>query len=124
MQTALTTENKTSQTLEPRVLRALRPAADVLEGKDQFLLTLDMPGVTPEALEVSVENKTLSIQGTRFLAAAEEGKARPAVRYQREFALPDTVNLEAIEARLESGVLTLALPKSQAARARRIEVKV
>ena len=120
MQTALTNDN---QTLATKVLRRLRPDADVLESGEAFLLTLDLPGVAPDQLDVSLDAGVLGIVGTRFLEREQEGKARAAVEYRREFRLPDVVDAEGVEARLESGVLTLNLPKAQAARPRRIEIK-
>lgn len=91
-----------------------RPAVDVFERDDALLLVLDVPGVPADRFELRVEDRTLSVSGVR--ADGQRG-------WRRLFSLPPAVDSAGIEARAEHGVLTLTLPKSEAARPRRIEVR-
>lgn len=98
------------------------PRADVLEGKEQYVLLLDVPGVTNGDVTVELDRGDLVVEATRYLGPAVEGQPRPARRYRRTFSLPDTVDTKAITAALDKGVLTLTLPKRAEATAQRIPV--
>ena len=103
-----------------------RPATDIFEKDDVVTLVIDMPGVMPEAVEVSVENRALSVRGT-MEAPAPEGYRRIHAEYapgtfERVFSLPETIDAGGIEARHRDGVLTLMLKKSEASRPRQIKV--
>lgn len=91
-----------------------RPAVDVYEGDDGLLLVLDVPGVKPDALEVNVEGRTLTVSGLR-----SHGRAG----WRRSFALPDGFDADKIVAKCEHGVLRLEVPKHEAAKPRKIAVK-
>jgi HSP20 family protein len=99
---------------EARPIQWSRPAVDLLERDDALILALDAPGVPAGAFEIQVEDRTLSVSGARS----------DGVRgWRRAFALPPTVDSAGIGARVEHGVLFLTLPKSEAARPRKIEVR-
>ena len=93
------------------------PAADVLETANGFELLLTLPGVPKEALTIDVQEGTLTVSGERK-APASEGENAPKVRrvessygsFSRKFRLPETVNVNAIEAEMTDGVLRLTLP--------------
>ena len=116
--------------LDPDKERTWRqtPRADILEGETQYLVNMDLPGVSTEDLSINLENQTLEIKATRS-AERPEGfdnrrRERPMkVEYHRSFNLGNSVDPEQISAKLDSGVLQIVLPKSQAAVPRRIEVK-
>jgi HSP20 family protein len=104
------------------------PDFDVRETADAYVFEADVPGIELGNLHVRVDKNRLSVRGAR----AEESVARGETVYARErfwgafsrsFTLPDGVNVDAIEARLDSGVLTITIPKRPEARARRIPVK-
>jgi HSP20 family protein len=105
------------------------PAVDIWEGKESIVVKAELPGVRPEEVQISVENDLLTISGERRFDRdeGEEGWRRVESTYgsfTRTFALPKTVAVDAIDAKLENGVLTLRLPKRAEARPRKIEVKV
>jgi HSP20 family molecular chaperone IbpA len=101
------------------------PAVDIYENEDKILLHADMPGVVKEDISVDIDNGTLTISGVRKLEA--EGAATyeefTDVEYVRSFSVPQTIDVEKVEAELKDGVLRLHLPKSEAAKPRQIEIK-
>ncbi len=102
------------------------PAADVYETSDAFVLMLDLPGVEKEGISLVHEKGELTVKAT---AAAGQPSAmkllvrevRPAT-YARTFTLGDGIDTESIDARYESGVLTVKLFKSAASKAREITI--
>jgi len=111
----------TSQTLRQA------PRADILEGDTDFLVRLDLPGVSAEDLDINLEDQTLTVKAERDLAAPEGYEARrkeiPAkISYQRTFNIGKVVDAESISAKFENGVLVISLPKSAKSMPRRIEV--
>ena len=103
------------------------PAADVMESKDAFVVTLDMPGVGGKDIEVSVEAHELQVRGRRTVAAQESGCVMhaefEAVDYARSFRLPADVDEMAISASMKDGVLRVTLPKAEQAKPRNIAVE-
>lgn len=106
------------------------PHADVTESDDGIRVTLELPGLRPEDVEVSLENNILAISGEKREDRREEDRnhrwhlsERRFGRFSRSFVLPRDVEPDRIEARFENGVLHVAIPKSERARPRRIEVQ-
>lgn len=104
-----------------------RPATDIFERDDVVTLMIDMPGVAPEGVDVSVENRSLIVRGT-IDAPVPDGYRRIYAEYapgtfERAFSLPDTLDADGIEASHKNGVLTLTLKKSEAAKPKQIKVK-
>ena len=104
-----------------------RPATDIFEKGDMVTVVIDMPGVTPESVDVSVEHRSLTVRGT-IDAPAPEGYRRIYAEYapgtfERSFSLPDTIDAGKIDATHRDGVLTLTLKKSEAAKPKQIKVK-
>lgn len=101
------------------------PAVDIYENDNEILLHADMPGVVKENISVDIDNGKLSISGVRRLET--EGAATyeefSDVEYVRSFSIPQTIDVEKVEAELKNGVLKLHLPKSEAAKPRQIEIK-
>jgi HSP20 family protein len=103
-----------------------RPRVDVLETENEVLMLADLPGVNPDAVDVRFENGELTIHGRRLPSNA--GKKRALTEYEpthyhRSFRLTEDVAADRIEAELKNGVLTVRLPKAEAAKPRRIAVK-
>ncbi len=103
------------------------PRADVLEDDTQYLINMDLPGISSEDLNLSLEHQTLEIKATRNTECPDgfdnRRRERPLqVEYFRAFNLGNSVDAEQISAKLDNGVLQIVLPKSQAAVPRRIEV--
>lgn len=104
------------------------PAVDIIEEKSQFVLRADVPGVTPEAIDVSMDNGILSVSGERHAVSGEDDGAvqrieRATGRFYRRFTLPETANAEAITARCHNGILEVRIPKTPEIQARRITVE-
>lgn len=107
----------------------LRPPADVLETESGFEVTLDMPGVDPKAIQIQVEEQTLTVQAERrHSPPPKEGSVhrseRPTGSWYRSFELPASVDGARVEARYDAGVLIVTLPKREEAKPRTIQVKV
>lgn len=107
---------------------AWMPALDVYEDKERFVVTLELPGVEPVDVEVSVEDSALTIKGERdfYRDLQEESFHRIERRYgtfTRSLVLPPTADPDRIEARFDKGVLMVEVAKLEEAKPRRIEVK-
>ena len=107
------------------------PALDVVERADAYMISAELPGVNPEDVEISFEANTLTLRGTKQPALKpqenEELRVYTAERlsgsFERAVRLPEYVEGDKIDATFAHGVLTIVVPKAQAARARKIEVK-
>jgi HSP20 family protein len=103
------------------------PRATLEDTGAALIVRADLPGVEDKALELSVEEGTLSIKGERQDSAPEgysvHRKERGAFRFTRSFALPAKVDVEKVQAVLKHGVLTVTLPKAKEAQPRQISVK-
>ena len=106
----------------------LLPPVDIVEDAGGITLYADLPGVTRDGLEVRVESGHLFIQGTISVSVPEDLKVLYAEvrgsKFQRSFALSSELDTSHVEANLKDGVLTLKVPRTEAAKPRRIEVKV
>lgn len=105
-----------------------RVHADIEESEKAFLLAFDLPGMKKEDIKIDVSDNVLSVSGERKRESetGPEGQRRVERAYGkfiRTFTLPNTVDAEKIEARLENGVLHLAIPKVEAAKPRTIEIR-
>ena len=106
---------------------AFAPAFEVKETTDAFVLRADLPGVVESDLDIAVHNNVLTVSGSRQGEERKEGESyalyeRQFGSFSRSFALPDMADGERIEAKLESGVLTLTIAKKAAAKPRKIAV--
>jgi HSP20 family protein len=104
------------------------PAVDIKEEEGRYLLHADIPGVEPEDIEVSMENGVLTIKGERKHETSEEKEGYTRIErshgsFYRRFALPDNVDSARIAATGKDGVLEVSIPKTEAVKPRRIEVK-
>lgn len=103
----------------------LTPLANILETGDGYTLEAEMPGVTKEGLEVTVENGELTVVGRR---QAEVTKGQALYResrgwdYRRTFELDPSIDAGRISAKMDQGILRLHLPKAESVKPRRIEV--
>jgi HSP20 family protein len=107
---------------------AWAPALDISERKDAYLVTVELPGVEPDELQITMENGLLTVQGERQFAedAAEQQFHRVERRYgafRRSITLPAHVVTDAVEATVEDGVLQIVVPKAEEAKPTRIQVR-
>ena len=103
------------------------PALDIREDEDRFEVTVDLPGMRSEDVELTFEDGTLTIRGQRQFSRDErQGQYHRIERSYGSFArsvrLPRVADSERIEASFDNGVLTVLVPKREEAKARTIEV--
>lgn len=122
--TELTKRDETTPETTHRIPK-VRPLVDIYENEDEILLHADMPGVTREEISINIDNGKLHLSGVRGIKA--EGAANWVefgnVEYVRSFSVPQTIDIEKVNAELKDGVLRLHLPKSEAAKPRQIEIR-
>jgi HSP20 family protein len=103
------------------------PPVNIWEDDDAYYVEAEIPGLSMEDLEIFVhEGDQLSIKGMRRASQVDgrwHRRERAQGEFQRSFKLSDAVDVEKVEAELKQGVLTVTLPKSEAVKPRRIEVK-
>ena len=107
---------------------AWAPALDISERKDAYLVTVELPGIKPEDLDITMEDGLLTIQGERQFTqeSSEQQFHRVERRYgafRRSITLPAQVQAEQIEASFEDGVLQILVPKMEEAKPKRIQVR-
>jgi HSP20 family protein len=105
------------------------PAVNVLEKNEAIEITVDLPGLRADDVEVTVEDGVLSLRGERTLEEASEGETYHRVErsygsFERTFNLPETVDADKIEARFKDGEMVVLLPKREETKPRKVNVKV
>ncbi len=102
------------------------PLVDIYETRDGLTVMADLPGVTKEGLKVQVEDGILTIEGKAPISQREGllVKEYEPTNFFRQFELSENVAQDKITAELKHGVLTLTLPKAEAAKPREIQVTV
>jgi len=104
------------------------PPLDIYETDEKFVVTMELPGIEADDVDVSVEDSTLTVTGERrfYAEVDEESFHRVERRYGhfvRSLALPSTADAEHIAASFDKGVLTIEVPKLEQAKPRKITVK-
>jgi HSP20 family protein len=107
---------------------AWAPALDISERKDAYLVTVELPGLKPEDLDITLEDGLLTIQGERqFTSESSEQQFHRVERrygaFRRSITLPAHVTAEGIQASFEDGVLQILVPKAEEAKPKRIQVR-
>ena len=105
------------------------PPVDVIEEGETIRLVAELPGVKPEDVRISLENNVLTVQGEkRREGVQEDDKAyrfeRAYGMFERSFTLPATIDANKIVAKFDAGLLTILLPKVEAAKPRQITVTI
>ena len=108
---------------------AWAPAMDIYETQEQFVVHVELPGVEPDSVDVSVEDSILTLRGERsfYNEVNEDSFHRVERRYgafSRSFSLPQTVDSNRVSAEYKNGVLTVRLPLREEAKPRSIKVDV
>ena len=104
------------------------PLIDISESEAAIEAKLDLPGVKPEEIEIQLNGNVLTISGERKAEKEEKGKTYHCVErrtgsFSRSFSLPCPVEEDEVAAEYHDGVLTVALPKTEEAKTRKIKVK-
>ena len=105
------------------------PSVDINEFDDRFHLYVDVPGVDPKDVEITLEGGVLTITGERFAQAEKADEhivrrrtERGTGRFYRRFIVPETVDADKVKATNRHGVLEIVIPKQAKAMPRRIKV--
>lgn len=104
------------------------PRVDITENKDAYAIRAELPGVAKQDVNVTLDNGVLTIKGEKhFEKEVNEGKTHRVEcsygQFVRSFSLPDTVDIDRVEASFKDGVLSLSIPKAAEAKTTRIEIK-
>jgi len=104
----------------------LKPAVNIIETENGLTLTADIPGASKETLDINVEKGILTINAP--LARSVPGSTVYAefelAPYYRQFSIPESLNHDKASAELANGILTLKIPKAEAAKPRKIDISV
>lgn len=110
---------------EPRGLGAggFSPAADAYETAEGFVLQVELPGIEPDAVGLQVEGDQVLLKGERRPTVSGRPERfhrmeRPYGPFSRVFRLPEEIDTEGVQARIEDGLLTIVLPKARGSRPR------
>ena len=114
---------------EPRGTRPWSPSVDIHETENELVLKADLPDVKLEDIEVRVENQTLTLKGERKFEEDKNVRGyhrmeRSYGAFTRSFTVPSTVDPEKVGAEFKNGVLTVKLPKKEAAKPRQVKIEV
>jgi HSP20 family protein len=113
---------------EPRAARPWSPSVDIFETENELVLKADLPEVKLEDIEVRVENQTLTVKGERKFERDETNRGYHRIErsygvFERSFTVPATVDADKVGAEYKNGVLTVKLPKKEAAKPRQVKIE-
>ena len=105
------------------------PSVDIFETENDLVLRADLPDVKLEDIEVRVENQTLTLKGERKFEENNDVRGYHRIErsygsFTRSFTVPSTVDPEKVGAEFKNGVLTVKLPKKEAAKPRQVKIEV
>src|SRR6266581_482754 len=114
---------------EPRGTRPWSPSVDIYETENELVLKADLPDVKLEDIEVRVENQTLTLKGERKFEEDQSVRGYHRIErsygtFTRSFTVPATVDSDKVAAEFKNGVLTVTLPKKEAAKPRQVKIEV
>jgi len=103
------------------------PSVDIIEDKDKFMLTAELPGVKKEDVKISLNGNTLVIEGEKKSVEEHKDKdyhhtERFYGKFSRSFTLNSEVEADKIKADYQNGILTVTLPKSEKVKPRSINI--
>ena len=106
----------------------LYPPVNVFDAPDAFVVKAELPGITPEQVQIEVENDTLTLRGERAFSepsgeAAYHRRERGAGQFRRVVRMPGRLDSEGAKAEYRDGVLTVRVPKARETRPRRVEIQ-
>ena len=113
---------------EPQTNRPWAPPVDIYETENELVLKADVPDVDMKDIDVRVENQTLTIAGERKFekqdnVAGYHRIERSYGNFIRSFAVPNSFDTDKISASFKNGVLSVSLPKKEAAKPRQVKVE-
>jgi HSP20 family protein len=112
-------------TVRSQSVDAFTPAADLRRNGDTWNVSLALPGISPDKVDIDIAGRTLRVRGER----SANDKAQPVIseitygRFERELTLPEEIDAQRVEATYRHGMLELVLPLAEGAKPHRIAVK-
>jgi HSP20 family protein len=107
--------------------RGVYPPMNVFMDREGYVLRMEVPGITPESLQIETRGRTVMISGKREIKTPENGsfhrRERGAGEFSRLVQLPPDIDPTRAQATLKNGILTLRIPKREEAKPRQITVK-
>ena len=107
--------------------RGVFPPVNIFSDAEGYIARLEVPGVAPEQLKIETQGRTLTITGKREITAPTGGgfhrRERGEGEFSRSLQLPDDLDLARAQAACKNGILTIRIPKSEAAKPRQISVQ-
>jgi len=105
------------------------PLTDIIEGKDNYVLKLDLPGVSKNDVKISYSDGQLMISGERKQEKESKDSKYHRVersygKYYRSFTLPQKIQEDKIDAEFKDGQLTITVPKSEEAKPKELDIKI
>jgi HSP20 family protein len=101
---------------------------DAYRDGERFVVRLDLPGVDPASIDLTIEKNVLTVHAERQAPQAEGQEwvvaERPHGTFSRQLFLGDGLNADHVDAAYDNGVLTVTVPVAEAAKARRVEITV
>ena len=110
-----------------RTAAGFTPSVNIHEDEGAYALSVELPGLKKEELEIEVDGGVLILKGEKKFESEKSEKGFHLVerrygKFTRRFSLPETVNADGIEASMADGILTLTIPKIEAPKPKRISV--
>ena len=104
---------------------SLTPAADVKREGDTWMVSIAVPGISPDKIDVDIVGRTLRVRGERSSEEKTESVMSEIAyrRFERDFTLPEDIDAQHVQATYRHGMLELVLPLKESAKPHRIEVK-
>lgn len=105
------------------------PAVDVAEHEEEYQVKVELPGISKEDVNITMQENILTIRGEKKQEKESKGSSYHHVErsygsFQRSFTLPTSVKHDKVEAAFNDGLLTVTLPKAEEAKPKQIDVKV
>lgn len=107
----------------------IKPKVDASEADDKLKFTVELPGLEPDQIDVSIEDGVLIIEGQRETESEEKRKnyylkERSSQQYYRSFTLPDDVEAGKVSAKCKNGLLTISIPRKAKKKAKIEKIKI
>ncbi|MCF8070661.1 MAG: Hsp20/alpha crystallin family protein [Desulfobacterales bacterium] len=103
------------------------PSINMTEDVDNYFIRAELPGIKAGNLDIQVEGKVLKLSGERKFSEEDENvqyhrREREAGTFSRAFTLPGDVNVDKVDAKMSNGILTITVPKAEAAKPKQITI--
>lgn len=108
--------------------RAWLPPVDIREKEDALMFAVELPGMTKDDIDITLENNVLTVAGERKFEKETKGEEfhrleRSYGHFTRSFTLPSSIRTDKVDANFENGVLHISLPKQESAKPKKISIR-